>query len=80
MAEGEFGKNVSDAFAASDAYDPPSTPAMYFIEPGEGITLESDGFNKEALNDVSRRIAGYTGAPYVEVAPDGDGNPPFKPG
>jgi peroxiredoxin len=68
------------ALRVSDLYDPPSTPTFYFIEPGAGVTLESDGFDKELLNDLSRRIAGYTAAPYVEVAPAHDGNPAFKPG
>jgi hypothetical protein len=64
----------------SDLYDPPATPTMYLIEPGLGVTLMADGFDKEALNDVSRRIAGYTGAPYAEIAPPNDGQPAFKPG
>jgi len=66
--------------AVSDLYDPESTPTIYVIEPGQGITVEAPSFDKEALNAVSRRIAGYTSAPYVEVAPPGDGNPAFKPG
>jgi peroxiredoxin len=68
------------AMSVSDAYDPEETPSLYLIEPGKGVTLAEGGFNKAALNEVSRRIAGYTGSPYVEVAPDGDGNPPFRPG
>lgn len=68
------------AFAVSDAYDPDATPTFYLIEPGQGVTIDAGGFDKDALNEISRRIAGYTGADYVEVAPAGDGNPPFKPG
>ena len=66
--------------AVSDLYDPPSTPTMYVAEPGEGVTFESDGFDKEALNEVSRRIAAYTGSEYREIAPADDGNPPYRPG
>lgn len=64
----------------SDLYDPPATPTFYLIEPGAGVTLEADGFDKETLNEISRRVAGYTGASYVEIAPADDGNPAFKPG
>ena len=66
--------------AVSDAYDPESTPGIVLIEPGERVTLVSDGFDKDVLNEVSRRIAKYAGAPYVEIAPAKDGNPPYKPG
>jgi peroxiredoxin len=68
------------ALEVSDLYDPPATPTFYLIEPGAGVTLEADGFDKQALNDISRRVAGYTGSGYVEIAPADDGNPPFKPG
>lgn len=68
------------ALEVSDLYDPPSTPTFYLLEPGVGVALAWDGFDKEALNDISRRIAGYTGSEYVEVAPTDDGNPAFKPG
>ena len=64
----------------SDAYDPESTPAFFFLEPGEGVTLAFDGFDKEGLNEISRRVAAYAGAEYVEVAPADDGNPRFRPG
>ena len=70
----------SPTFAASDAYDPDSTPTLFLIEPSGEVSIEASGFDKEALNDISRRIAGYTGAEYVEVAPANDGNPPYTPG
>ncbi|MDE3094702.1 MAG: TlpA family protein disulfide reductase [Chloroflexota bacterium] len=64
----------------SRIYDPESTPTLYLIEPEQGVTLVSTGFAKDELNEISRRVAGYAGAEYVEVAPPGDGAPPFKPG
>ena len=57
-----------------------ATPTLYVIEPERDVTLISPGFMKDDLNEISRTIADYAGAPYVEVAPDGDGNPKFKPG
>jgi hypothetical protein len=64
----------------SDAYDPPSTPAFYLVGSGGEVDLEGDGFDKDLLNELSRRVAALTGAPYVEIAPADDGNPPFRPG
>ena len=68
------------SFAVSRQYDPDATPTLYVIEPERDVTLISPGFMKDDLNEISRTIADYAGAPYVEVAPDGDGNPKFKPG
>ncbi len=68
------------ALAVSDAYDPDVTPTLYLIEPGRGVTIECGGFDKEALNEISRRIAAYAGAEYVEVAPAYDGVPRYAPG
>ncbi|MHB8683265.1 MAG: TlpA family protein disulfide reductase [Dehalococcoidia bacterium] len=68
------------ALGVSRIYDPDATPTLYLIEPEAGVTLVSAGFVKDELNEISRRIAQYAGAAYVEVAPADDGNPPFKPG
>ena len=68
------------SFAVSRQYDPDATPTLYVIEPERDVTLISPGFMKDDLNEISRTIARYAGAEYVEVAPDGDGNPKFKPG
>ena len=64
----------------SDLYDPDAVPGFFLIEPTEGVTVESVGLEKDVLNDISRRIAGYMGAPYVEIAPRDDGVPAFTPG
>ena len=68
------------AFAASDAYDPEETPSLYLIEPDGRTSIATGGFDKEALNDISARVAAYTGADPVIVAPEDDGVPAFKPG
>lgn len=66
--------------AASDAYDPDATPAFYLVEPDGRVSAAFDGFNKEWLNEISRRVAERTAAPYIEVAPADDGVAPFRPG
>lgn len=68
------------ALAVSSLYDPDATPTLYLVEHGQRVTLMSSGFDKSDLNAISRRVAGYTGTAYVEVAAPTDGNPPFKPG
>ncbi|MBF6599496.1 MAG: TlpA family protein disulfide reductase [Dehalococcoidia bacterium] len=68
------------ALAVSRAYDPPSTPTLYLVEPPGRVMVASAGFVKDELNAISRRIAEYAGAEYVEVAPADDGAPAFKPG
>ena len=68
------------SFTASRLFDPDATPTLYVIEPEHGVTLVSHGFVKDELNAVSRTIAGYAAAEYVEIAANGDGNPKFKPG
>jgi peroxiredoxin len=67
-------------FVASRLYDPDATPTLYVVEPERGVALVSSGFVKDELNEISRTIAAYSGTDYVEVAPDDDGNPKFKPG
>jgi len=68
------------ALAVSVAYDPEATPTLFLIEPTRGVTLTSVGFSKDDLNEISRRVAAYAGAEYVEVAPATDGVPAMKPG
>lgn len=64
----------------SRLYDPDATPTLYLIEPKRAVTLVSSGFDKRDLNEISRRIAGFVAADYVDVAPENDGNPAFRPG
>ncbi len=65
---------------ASRLYAPPSTPALYLVGRDGRIEMTSEGFAKEDLNEISRRIAGLVGADAAEIAPAEDGNPALKPG
>lgn len=64
----------------SKLYDPPSTPSLYLVAPDGRIEVTSEGFAKEDVNDIARRIAGYVGTAPVEIATEDDGNPALKPG
>lgn len=66
--------------AVSLLYDPPSTPSLYLVGADGRIEYTSEGFAKEDLNEVSRRIAAAVGAAVVEVASADDGAPAMKPG
>jgi len=69
-----------EGWPASCLYDPPATPSLYLVEPGGRVEATSVAFNKEDLNDISRRLAVYLGREPVVVAEPGDGNPDFRPG
>jgi hypothetical protein len=66
--------------AVSLLYDPPSTPSLYLVGVDGRIEYTSEGFAKDDLNELSRRIAAAVGVEAVEVAPTDDGAPAMKPG
>jgi peroxiredoxin len=66
--------------AVSKLYDPPSTPSLYLVAPNGRIEFTSEGFAKEDLNTIARRIAEYVGSVIVEIASEADGHPAMKPG
>lgn len=68
------------AYSVSRLYDPTGTPTLFLVEPDGVIALSSTGFSKEALNDLSTRLAMYLRSQPVLIAPADDGNPPFRPG
>lgn len=67
-------------YAISRLYDPVATPTLFYVDPDDKIGLTAMGFSKDALNDLSARLATRFGVAPVVVAPADDGNPPFKPG
>ena len=69
-----------EGWPASLAYDPSATPTLYLVAPDGRVEAVSVAFNKEELNDVSRRLAAHLGREPVTVAEPGDGNPDFRPG
>jgi peroxiredoxin len=66
--------------AVSRAYDPPSTPTFVLIGTDGRVAYVSEGFAKDDLNEISRRIAAYAGAEAIEIASADDGNPTMRPG
>jgi peroxiredoxin len=70
----------ASGLVVSKLYDPPSTPSLYLIAPNGRIDVASEGFAKEDINAIGRRIAEYVGSVVVEIASEVDGNPAMKPG
>lgn len=69
-----------DGYPVSRAYDPAATPTFFLIGPEGRIELASVAFSKDDLNQASRWLAAADGADAAMIAPDDDGNPPFRPG
>ncbi len=69
-----------EGWPASQQYDPEATPTLFLIGPDGTIEMTSVGFDKEALNAISRRLAERLGEIPKVIAEESDGNPPFKPG
>jgi peroxiredoxin len=67
-------------FAASRLYDPPATPTLFLIGPDGRVEYTTHGFSKEDVNELAAKVAAHLGHPPRVIAPENDGNPPFKPG
>ncbi|OGO50212.1 MAG: hypothetical protein A2148_04240 [Chloroflexi bacterium RBG_16_68_14] len=69
-----------DGWPVSRQYDPEATPTLFLIGQDGIIEMTSVGFDKEELNQISRRLAECLGEAPRLIAEENDGNPPFKPG
>ena len=70
---------IDEGLAVSRAYDPEATPTIFLIDGGEVKSVQV-GFAKAGLNGLSKLVADRLGVEPVEVAPDDDGKPSFRPG
>jgi peroxiredoxin len=71
---------LDEALSVSAAYKLDMVPALYLFDADGNVAFSSAGFSKVDLNDLARLAATLAGAPAVVIAPDGDGQPPFRPG
>lgn len=69
-----------DGWPVSQQYDPDATPAFFLIAPDGTIEMTSVGFDKQELNEISRRLAERLGESPKVIAEEDDGNPSFRPG
>lgn len=69
-----------EGYPVSRTYDPPATPTFFLIGADGRVELASAAFSKDDLNRASRWLAAADGREAAVIAPDDDGNPPFRPG
>lgn len=70
----------ANGYAVSQAYDPPSTPTIFFVDREGKIRSGHYGLAKPDLNALSEQVATVLGEQPIVVAPSTDGIPDFKPG
>ena len=67
-------------YAVSDAYDIVSVPTLYLID-GDGRVADVVGaWDRDGFNRVAATLAGWVGAPPIEISTPDDGLPAFQPG
>lgn len=71
---------LDDNWRVSKQYDPEFVPTLFLIDSAGQIIDRVISFDKAGLNRVSQTIAARLNVPAAEIAPDGDGNPLFRPG
>ena len=69
----------SDGYAVSETYSVSTVPTLVLVE-GNTVTDVSQGWDRERVNDLARRLGERTGRETSAVSSDGDGLPAFKPG
>ncbi len=81
----EFGLGFSSVpdlppYEVSDAYGIRVVPTVFVVAPDGTVLSAVESWDRDGLNDASRRLAEATGLPYVAISEPGDGLPPFRPG
>jgi peroxiredoxin Q/BCP len=70
---------AASGFPVSRAYDPEATPTIFLLDGGQVRSVQI-GFAKHGLNNLSSLVADRLALPTVEIAPEDDGKPSFRPG
>jgi peroxiredoxin len=71
---------LDSGWDVSMTYGIETVPTMFLFCPTGDVCYSTTSFCKDDINDISRQVAEMTGAAMVEIAPDGDGKPKFRPG
>jgi thiol-disulfide isomerase/thioredoxin len=67
-------------YPVSQAYGIRVVPTIVLVEAGGTVEAVAESWDRDAVNDVSRRLAKQLGAPFVPISLEGDGLPAFRPG
>jgi peroxiredoxin len=71
---------VDADWCVSKQFDPEVVPTLFLIDADNKIVDCVVSFDKVGLNRLSNVIAARLGVSASVIAPDDDGNPPFRPG
>ena len=71
---------IDDDWRVSKQYNPDYVPTLFLIDATGKIVDRVVAFDKAGLNRLSQAIAARLNVSTQVIAPDNDGNPPFKPG
>lgn len=69
----------SDGYAVSEAYAVTTVPTLVLVEENT-VADVSQGWDRDRVNDLARRLGERTGRDGTAVSSEGDGLPAFKPG
>ena len=69
----------SDGYAVSEAYAVTTVPTLVLVDGKTGADV-SEGWDRDRVNDLARRLGERTGRDRSAVRSEGDGLPAFKPG
>ena len=69
-----------DGYPASNAYGLTNLPTYYLIAPDGTVTVDSVGFGKKALEEISEDLARFLGRRVAPVFKPGEIVPDSKPG
>jgi peroxiredoxin len=67
-------------YPASNAYGVRSVPTLFVIDADGTIVETVESWDRDRLNEASRRMADLIGSPSVPISVETDGLPPFRPG
>jgi len=71
--------DASGHYAASRAYGVSTVPTLVLVE-GRTVADVRQGWDRDGVNELARRLGERTGRETAAVSSDGDGLPVFKPG
>ena len=67
-------------YSVSEGFGILVVPTTFLIDGGGTIVETVESWDRDGLNEVSRRLAQLSGRDYASISAAGDGLPPFRPG
>ena len=67
-------------YPVSQAYGIRVVPTIVLVGTDGSVEAVAESWDRDAVNDVSRRMSDLLHAPYAPISREGDGLPMFRPG